>query len=384
LAVVDRPIDQSLVRGDRRRGRVLVVSPDFPPAVGGIQRLLGGVLKNLALFEAHLVTCEMADSVEFDRNQPFTIRRTRGAPFLGHAGTMGILNLIGALEARGRLPDVLLNAHVVTAPAAVVVSRLLGIPYVQYLYGHELTHRRGLAGLAVRNAQAVIAISRHTARLAVERGADPGRIAQIEPGVDLPPVTKRRRGTRPTVITIGRLVEHYKGHDVLMEAIAMVRERIPDVLWVVIGEGPLRRGYEQMAGRLGLDHNIAFLGSVNDVEKDAWLDRADVMAMPSRLPPGGGGDGFGIVYLEAGAHCLPVVAGNTGGPSEAVVGGETGLLVDPTDARAVAEALTQLLVDSDTAAVMGRAGRAWAEKFSWRAVSQRVEEVLLRTWRGES
>jgi glycosyltransferase involved in cell wall biosynthesis len=102
--------------------------------------------------------------------------------------------------------------------------------------------------------------------------------------------------------------------------------------------------------------------------------------MPSRLRPGGsGGEGFGIVYLEAGAHGLPCVGGNVAGALDAVVDGETGELVDPRDHLAVAEAVSGLLLDSERARRMGEAAARHAAELAWPAVGERVEQLMLRT-----
>jgi phosphatidylinositol alpha-1,6-mannosyltransferase len=99
--------------------------------------------------------------------------------------------------------------------------------------------------------------------------------------------------------------------------------------------------------------------------------------MPSRLDEHGGGEGFGIVYLEAGARGLPVVAGNVGGATDAVVHGETGLLIDPTDPDAVAGAIVALLTDKDRARSMGEAGRRWAERHACPTITAQWEDLLL-------
>ncbi len=101
--------------------------------------------------------------------------------------------------------------------------------------------------------------------------------------------------------------------------------------------------------------------------------------MPSRLPAGGAGEGFGIVYLEAGVHGLPVVAGNVGGALDAVVDGTTGLLVDPTRPRPVADAVSRLLLDREAAGRMGAAGSEHAHDFAWPAIAGRVEALLTET-----
>jgi phosphatidylinositol alpha-1,6-mannosyltransferase len=123
---------------------------------------------------------------------------------------------------------------------------------------------------------------------------------------------------------------------------------------------------------------VEFVGAVSDHERDAWLDRAWVFTMPSRTPPGSmSGEGFGIVYIEAGAHGLPVLAGDVGGALDAVQHGETGLLVDPTDPIAVADGLLRLLTDEDLAARFGAAGRQRARALEWQSISTRVQVEML-------
>lgn len=183
---------------------------------------------------------------------------------------------------------------------------------------------------------------------------------------------------RPTVLTIGRMEHHYKGHDVMVRAMAIVAARVPGAQWVVIGDGTLRAELTGLARAAGLgEDTVRFLGAVDDRERDAWLDRADVFAMPSRLPGGGlAGEGFGIVYLEAAAHGCPVVAGAVGGALDAVEDGVTGLLVDPTDHRAIAAALIELLEDRPRRERMASAAAIRARRFAWPRVAAELETAI--------
>jgi phosphatidylinositol alpha-1,6-mannosyltransferase len=183
---------------------------------------------------------------------------------------------------------------------------------------------------------------------------------------------------RPTFVTVARMQERYKGHDVLVRALALVRAKVPQVQWVVIGDGSLRAGVEQLTDAYGVADAARFLGAVSDEERDSWLARSQLLAMPSRLPAGGfAGEGFGIAFLEAAAHGRPVVAGNVGGATDAVIDGVTGLLVDPCDQLAVAEAITRLLLDPGLAERLGRAGRERAESLAWPLIAARVQALLL-------
>jgi phosphatidylinositol alpha-1,6-mannosyltransferase len=295
----------------------------------------------------------------------------------GRRTGVAALNLWGMIEARRRRVDVVLSAHMVTGPAALAIRRTADVPFVQYVYGYELSARPRLARAVLDRAAAVIAIGAFSEGLAVRHGAAPETLHRILPGVDVAAgQPSNGRSHAPLLVTVSRLAEFYKGHDVVLRALPLIRARIPEVTWAVIGDGPLRAAYIAQAGALGVADSVFFLGSLDAAERDRWLARATVFVMPSRLSAGGAGEGFGIAYLEAGAHGLPVVAGRVGGAVDAVEHGRTGLLVDPTDHVAVAEAVTELLLDPARAAALGSAGRARAAELSWPAAAARVEQVL--------
>jgi phosphatidylinositol alpha-1,6-mannosyltransferase len=237
-----------------------------------------------------------------------------------------------------------------------------------------------LAAYAVAHADVTIAVSRYTRDLALSVGADEDRIAIVPPGVDLPaeqPNRLRRAQGPPTIVTVARLRNRYKGHDVLMRALPLIRARVPTARWVIVGDGPLRHHLEALADTQGVSEAVRFAGVISDSERDALLRRSHVFAMPSRLPaPGLAGEGFGIVYLEAGARGLPVVAGKAGGALDAVLDGRTGLLVDPQDHVAVSDAISDLLLERERAERMGEAGAANARAHAWPVVGARVEELL--------
>jgi phosphatidylinositol alpha-1,6-mannosyltransferase len=187
------------------------------------------------------------------------------------------------------------------------------------------------------------------------------------------------------VLTVARMQDLHKGHDVMLRAMPLVRNAVPDARWVVLGDGPLRGTYEADARRLGVDDAVSFLGAVGDGERDGWFRRADVFAMPTRLPADGlGGEGFGIAYLEAAAYGLPVVAANAGGALDAVDAGRTGLLVAPDDHRQVAGALISLLGDLEYARAMGARAVEWAATFPWQRTADRVAAVLRAAAGGEA
>ena len=291
--------------------RVLVITPDFPPAKGGIQILSYRIVSSFTKVTPSVVTVGHPEAAAFDRGQAFEIVRARRQPGRKWFTTAG-LNVTALNLARRERPDVVLSTHIVVSPAAALLRQQLGIPFVQYVHAKEIGVRPSLARFALTRADRVVAVSRYTRGLAVAAGAAPARVALINPGVDVPAsaARERRQNGQPTVLTIARLEDRYKGHDVILRALPLVRAEVPDVRWRVVGDGPLRATLEDRATALGLGNVVQFLGSISDEARDEELARANAFCMVSRLPAGGfAGEGFGIVYLEANAHGLPVVGG---------------------------------------------------------------------------
>ena len=363
-----------------RRPRVLVITPDFPPAKGGIQILAHRIVSSFEEIDPVVVTLGHPDASAFDRSLGFPTMRSPGQVGSRPFTVLG-LNVAGVALALRQTPDVVLSTHIVASPAAAWIRHQLGVPFVQYVHAKEVGAKPGLARFALTRADRVVTVSRYTHRLAMAAGARPERVALINPGVDMPSAARPERSPHhpPTVLTISRLDDRYKGHDVLLQAMPLVRAEVPDARWRVIGDGPIRAMLRDRARTGGLASAVQFLGSVTDTVRDHELAHADVFCMVSRLPAGRfAGEGFGIVYLEASAHCLPIVAGAAGGATDAVVHGETGLLVDPEDHVAVADALVTLLRDHELSARLGSQGRARAASFTWQKAGARVEDELLR------
>jgi phosphatidyl-myo-inositol dimannoside synthase len=362
--------------------KTLVITPDFPPSRGGIQVLVHRLVSNAGGLGPVVIALGTPEAEDFDSRHALDVRRV--SAFGGNRRlAVAALNARAVSTAIRMRPDMVISAHIVASPAAVAIRRLLRIPVVQYVYAKEIGARPALARFALRHADAVIAISRYTRDLALEVGASPDRIELIPPGVDLPdphvlPQPDRKNGP-PRLITVARLEDRYKGHDALARALPLVRARVPDAEWVVVGDGPLRGHLQRLVEASGVSEAVRFVGAVSDAERDRLLQGANVFAMPSRLPARGlAGEGFGIVYLEANARGLPVIAGDVAGALDAVVDGETGLLVDADDHVALAEAISGLLLDRERAFSLGEAGFERSREFAWPAIAARVEAVCRR------
>jgi phosphatidylinositol alpha-1,6-mannosyltransferase len=190
---------------------------------------------------------------------------------------------------------------------------------------------------------------------------------------------RRRHGLsdRSVVVCVSRLVPR-KGQDVLIRALPAIRARVPDAALLCVGGGPYLPTLQRLARETGVTDSVVLTGSVPWEELPAHYDAGDVFAMPCRTRRGGlDVEGLGIVFLEASATGLPVVAGRSGGSPDAVLDGTTGALVDGTSVEQVADAVAGLLEDPDRRARMGAAGRAWVEReWRWDVLAERLRELL--------
>jgi phosphatidylinositol alpha-1,6-mannosyltransferase len=211
------------------------------------------------------------------------------------------------------------------------------------------------------------------------------RMERLAPGVDIdvfrPDVEPMRTALglagRPVVVCVSRLVAR-KGQDTLIRALPSIQRRVPDAALLLVGGGPYERRLRSLARDTGVERDVVFTGSVPWRQLPAYYATGDVFAMPCRTRYGGMDvEGLGVVFLEAAATGLPVVAGDSGGAPDAVRAGETGLVVDGRSVSAVATSVGDLLVDPTRAKAMGAAGREWVEvEWQWSTLAGKLQHLL--------
>lgn len=286
------------------------------------------------------------------------------------------------------------------AITAYLVSRLCGIPYVVTAHGYEAFvspgARRHIVYRKVMNqAERVFSVSHHTAGLLNRCGINKTRIRVIHNGVHperflpraLSGETQRREGQtlltkHPAflLLTVSRLIPR-KGHSTVFKALKKLKGRIPDFLYVVAGQGPLKDSLKNEARDLELENQILFLGEISEQQKISLLHACDVFIMPNRdipLPDGGlDTEGFGIVFLEAAACEKPVIGGKAGGVPEAVLDGKTGILVNSSNTGEVADAVYNLWKDKELSRRLGQAGNARVmTELNWEKISEKYLNEL--------
>jgi phosphatidyl-myo-inositol dimannoside synthase len=370
---------------------LLVSRQYFPPQTGGISHLMYGIAR--ALGPARVACLTAVPGSRFPGGSGPRVYR-RPAAFSG--GKLRQALRLGATLAEIMLRERFRMLQLATTAEGYLALRLyarVGMPFVLYAHGNEIL--AALQGAweiprrALRTADRVLANSRFTSTLVERVGTDPDRVEVVYPGCDTelfmprepsPALRERILGPRrdgPVLLTIGNLVAR-KGHDLVIQALSRMVAQIPDVTYVIVGEGPHGRRLEELANAIGIRNHVVFAGRREEAELPDLFALADIFVMPSRADFAGCDvEGFGLVFLEAGACGKPVVGGRSGGIPEAIVDGATGFLVDPEDPEDLARVLTQLLQDRDLMQRLGEQGRHRVlREFTWTRVGGQVAEIL--------
>jgi phosphatidylinositol alpha-1,6-mannosyltransferase len=374
--------------------RVLLVTNDFPPRRGGIQSYLEELVRRIVATGSHAVTVyapQWKSADAFDA-------RTTGYEVVRHPGT---LMLPGpAVDSRMRRLIVEHNIDTVwfgaAAPLALLANRARQAGATRVLastHGHEvgwsmLPVARSVLRRIGESTDVVTFVSRYTRARFASAFGPAAALEYLPPGVDTerfrpdPPSRARLRahyglGQRPTVVCLSRLVPR-KGQDMLIRALPSIRRRVEDATLVIVGGGPYRSALRRLAQRCRVAEHVIFTGAVSGDELPAHHAMADVFAMPCRTRGAGlDVEGLGIVFLEASATGVPVVAGCSGGAPETVQHNTTGLIVDGRSVAQVADAIGGLLADPRRAAAMGASGREWVmANWRWDTLAARLVELL--------
>ncbi|MFD4183262.1 glycosyltransferase family 4 protein [Rhodococcus sp. NPDC058514] len=372
--------------------RTLLVTNDFPPRPGGIQSYLQSFANALPADELVVYAPRWrGDShKKFDARQSFEVVR--------HPTTLMLPTPLVARRAaklvRSRECDsVWFGAAAPLALLAPGLRRAGAERIVASTHGHEVGWsmlpgaRQALRRIGT-TTDTVTYVSKYTrGRFASAFGAA-AALEHLPPGVDTevfrpdPAARAELRaryglGDRPTVLCLSRLVPR-KGQDVLIRALPRIRESIDGAVLVIVGGGPYQGRLRALAKETGMEDHVVFTGTVPSAELAAHHTIADVFAMPCRTRGAGlDVEGLGIVFLEASAAGVPVIAGRSGGAPETVRENETGHVVDGRSVRQVADSVVSVLADRDRAAAMGAAGRAWvSERWRWDALAAKLSGLL--------
>lgn len=376
--------------------RVLLVTNDFPPRPGGIQSYLEQLVGRLVTSSDRQVTVyapAWKGAEAYD-----AAAAAAGYPVVRHPGSLmlpvpSVESRMRALIAEHGIDTVWFGAAAPLALLAPAARRAGASRVLASTHGHEvgwsmLPVARSVLRRIGDHTDTVTFVSHYTKGRFAAAFGPAATLEHLPPGVD----TERFRpdpaaraelrtryglGERPTVVCLSRLVPR-KGQDMLIQALPGIRRRVDGAALLIVGGGPHRAKLQQLAERTGVGEHVTFTGGVPAAELPAHHAVADVFAMPCRTRGAGlDVEGLGIVFLEASATGVPVVAGDSGGAPETVQHNKTGLVVDGRAVEKIADAVAGLLADPDRAAAMGAAGREWVSAhWRWDVLTERLAALL--------
>lgn len=371
----------------------LVITNDFPPRAGGIQSFVHGLVERQPAGSMVVFAPKWSGSAKFDAGLDFPVVRYPHSVMLP---TLGVARRCREIAKEYGCTRVLFGA---TAPLGLLarglrksgIDRIVGITH-----GHEAAWASTPGSREVirkigENTDTITYLGEYTRNLLAEP-LDPQTVARMRrlvPGVDADTFNpgmrpdgqqlRERYGLvdRRVIVCVSRLMPR-KGQDTLIHALPVIRRQVPDAALLIVGGGPYRKKLDELVASTHQQDHIVVTGSVPFSELPAHYAAGDVFAMPCRTRNKGWDvEGLGIVYLEASATGLPVVSGDSGGAPDAVVPGETGIVVPGGSPVAVARPLIELLSDPAKAARMGAAGRSWIEAdWQWTTMATRLERLL--------
>jgi phosphatidylinositol alpha-1,6-mannosyltransferase len=371
--------------------KILMVTRNFPPLMGGMERFLHHAYLELCdSFQVALVGPSGCENYLPPNSCALTCPALPPARFLIHCQWQAYR------LARSFRPDLIISGSGVTAPAAGFAGLLFKVPVVCFLYGLDIVASsplyRWLFLPAIRSCSDFLVISQNTKRLAVQARIDPSRMHILHPGVAIPQSNENRKdqtfrdrigaGSRPILLSVGRLTRRKGIVEFIDQALPQIVSECPEALFVVIGHEPS----QALSGASGITHqiheiaktrnltgNIMLLGRVNDETLWAAYAASQVFVFPVIEQPGDV-EGFGMVAVEAAAHGLATVAFATGGVVDAVQDGVSGYLAEAGDYQRFAR-LVLAYLGSPHPQVTCQSCMNFARQFSWDLFGQRLREI---------
>lgn len=379
--------------------RILLLSDIFPPKTGGSGRWFWKIYSRLPREQVVIATGEDPASEAFDRTHDLNLHRlplamaTRGLrPLRNLKRYIALAWRVRRLAKRERVDVIHAGRNLPEGFIAYLVRRMTGIPFLCYAHGEDIgvsSTSRELAWMTRRvlgRAAGVIANSENTRSMLMNDWQVPTEKVQVlHPGVDTRKFVPAPRDEsireklgwhdRTVMLTVGRLQKR-KGHDMLIRALPAIRERHPDVLYAILGDGEERAGLQSLAESLGVVDRVQFLGEATDDQLLRCYQQCDLFVLPNRAV-GRDVEGFGMVLLEAQACGKPVVAGASGGTAETMKIPETGRVILCEEPEPLAALLIGMLSDPAALNEMGGKGREWVcERFDWEVLGREAEGLF--------
>ncbi len=373
----------------------LFVTNDFGPRAGGIETFIIGLIERLPKGSVVVYTSAQDGAHGYDEQwlSQFGVRVVRDPGKILLPSPL-VARRVGKLARELGATTACFGAAAPLGLLAPTLRRAGVVKIVALTHGHEVWWSKvfpfNLAMRRIGKSVDVITYLGEFTRNAISRAlprASQRAMVKIAPGIDVEHFSPDIDATllrnslgladKAVIVSVGRLV-HRKGQDRLIEALPIILSEIPNAHLLVVGQGPYLETLETLAKTKGVSEHVSFIGRIQYSELPKYFRVGDLFAMPSRSRFFGlEVEGLGIVYLEASACGIPVIAGDSGGAPDAVLENVTGLVVDGTNIESIANAAISILSNPVMAKAMGHAGREWiVDSWSWQLWAKKFESVL--------
>ena len=392
-------MDTSSSGPDSKTLKTLLISEIFPPQTGGSGRWFYEIYRRMPSDQYLIAAGQHPREADFDQSHdlqvirlPLQMQQWGLRSFSGSWGYWSAVRRLNRIVREHSIQRVHAARCLPEGVMALALCLWKRLPYCCYVHGEDVNmaaqsrEHTLLVRQVLHRAQSVLANSQNTANILRKNWDLPeSKITVLYPGVDVQRFVPSSRDTelrhrlgwadRPVILTVGRLQQR-KGQDQLIRTLLRVRESVPNVLYVIVGDGEDRTRLSALVDELGLHSHVQFRGETSETELASCYQQCDLFVLPNR-EINGDIEGFGMVLLEAQACAKPVIAGASGGTRETMQVSRTGRIVDCESEEALATTVIELLSDEDRRTEMGRSGRRWVEdKFSWESLSAEAARLF--------
>ena len=374
--------------------KILLVTNDLGPRAGGIETFILGLLDQLDGTQIVIYTAAQRDSEVFD--EQLSIRT--GVEIIRDKNSI----LIPSPWVNRRVCAVMseYESEIIWFGAAMPLAWMSGLlkkrgakRIIAITHGHEvwwakLPPFRYFFARSTRSIDVLTYLGEFTRQAMSKTVHFTCQMVQIAPGISIDHFFPAEKSSslqdelqlqgKQVLLSVGRLI-HRKGQDKLLQALPKILLKHPNAVLVIVGVGPRQRRLDQLVKLYQLTDQVRFVGRVKYDKLPQYFRLADLFVMPSRSRFFGlEVEGLGIVYLEASASGIAVLAGASGGAPDAVINGETGIVIDGSKVQEITSAVIELLDQPQRLAQLGVSGRAWTvEAWNWPIWGKRFKAVLL-------
>ena len=358
----------------------LIITRSFPPEVGGMQNLMGGLAKSLSREDLTKVFADYTDQHEqFDNKVSFSIERIAGAKFFRKLRKSYLINdyLKKNKNVKCIIADHWKSLELIKSNKKTIC--LIHSKEINHPPGSRMNSR---VNKVLNKVDYVVSNSNYTKDLAVKLGANEKKIIVINPGID--PVTeipkkdledaeKLFNGKSNRLITVSRF-DKRKNHEKVIMAIKNLKELYPSIIYICVGYGEEEDNIKKLVDELNLNNQVIFIKNISNNLKNALVAKSNIFIMPSIIHKKSV-EGFGIAFIEAAQHGIPSIGGKDGGASDAIIHKKTGLICDGNSLEEVYDSIDQLL-KNHAYKEYGKLAKENSQNFYWNKIIEEYKRIL--------